>query len=210
MAPKVSAIDKARNDAAVSGLLQFQDDLQDMRESLDASKIASADISRGEAKAKQLDRSIISSQAKATSGGINTAKLSRDTGGVALSGRETTRVESKLKDASAIGTRAIKDNQRETSARSEEDIRKTMDKNKGAIFAIYNRALRANPALEGKVTVKLVIEPNGSVSSIALVLSELDDETLVRKLLGRIRLIRFPAQDVLRTTLNYSFDFLPY
>ncbi len=208
--PKVAAIDKARQDAAVSGLLQFQDDLQDMRDSLDASKVASANITRGEAKAKQLDRSVISSQAKAASGGINTAKLSRDTGGVALSGRETTRVDSKLKDASAIGTKALKDNVRETAARSEEDIRKVMDKNKGAIFAIYNRALRRNPALEGKVTVKLVIEPNGAVSAVTLVMTELNDKKLERKLLARIRLIQFPARAVLRTTLNYSFDFLPY
>ena len=207
---KVSAIDKARNDAAVSGLLQFQDDLQDMRETLDASKVASANITRGQAQAKQLDRSIISSQAKAASGGINVAKLSRDTGGVALSGRETTRVDSKLKDASAIGTQALEKDTREISARSEQDIRKVMDQNKGAIFAIYNRALRRNPALEGKVKVSLVIEPNGSVSSVALVLSELDDEALVRKLLARIRLIRFPSSTVLQTTLNYSFDFLPY
>jgi protein TonB len=111
---------------------------------------------------------------------------------------------------SASTTEAKKRQTRDKSARSEEDIRKVMDKNKGAIDAIYNRALRKNPTLEGKVVFKMVIEPNGRVSSASIVSSELEDPALERKLLSRIRLINFGAADVTQTTLNYSFDFLPF
>jgi len=85
-----------------------------------------------------------------------------------------------------------------------------MDKNKAAIFATYNRELRKNPTLEGKVVFKMVIEPNGRVSEASIVSSELDDPALERKLLARVRLINFGAKDVLQTTLNYAIDFLPY
>lgn len=206
--PPKPDVAKAREKAASSGLLQFQDDLMEMREALDASDIASANITRGAAEAEKLDRAMITSGAKATSGGISGAQVSRDTGGVAIAGRETTKVDSQL-SAGGTGVEAAQ-NRRETSGRSEEEIRRVMDKNKAAIFAIYNRALRQNPALQGKVVVKMMIEPNGSVSAASIVSSDLQDPELEGKILARLRLIRFSAADVTQTPLTYSFDFLPY
>lgn len=206
--PPKPDVAKAREKAAVSGLLQFQDDLMDMREALDASDIASANITRGAAEAEKMDRSMITSGAKSTSGGISSAAVSRETGGVALSGRETTKVDSKLA-AGGTEVKASKTN-RDVSGRSEEEIRRVMDKNKAAIFAIYNRALRQNPTLQGKVVVKMVIEPNGSVSAASVVSSDLNDPDLEGKIISRLKLIRFAADNVTQTSLNYSFDFLPY
>ncbi|MDN3638068.1 AgmX/PglI C-terminal domain-containing protein [Simiduia curdlanivorans] len=206
--PPKPDVAKAREKAAVSGLLQFQDDLMDMREALDASDIASANITRGAAEAEKMDRSMITSGAKSTSGGISSAAVSRETGGVALGGRETTKVDSKLA-AGGTEVKASKTN-RDVSGRSEEEIRRVMDKNKAAIFAIYNRALRQNPTLQGKVVVKMVIEPNGSVSAASIVSSDLNDPDLEGKILSRLKLIRFAADNVTQTSLNYSFDFLPY
>jgi protein TonB len=85
-----------------------------------------------------------------------------------------------------------------------------MDRNKGAIFAIYNRALRKDPFLEGKLVFEMVIDASGSVADIKLLSSELSDDDLTRKILSRIRLIRFEAKNVVTTRVNYSFDFLPY
>ena len=200
---------KAREKAAASGLLQFKDDLMEMRDTLDVTAVDSANVARGEAKAAQVDRSVVTSGAKVASGGINTAALSRDTGGVALSGRETTKVESNL--AKSTGTAAANSPTaaKEQADRSEEEIRKVMEQHKGAIFSIYNRALRQNAALQGKVVVKIIIESSGKISSASIVSSELQDPELEEKLIQRIRLISFPASNVARTTLNYSFDFLP-
>ena len=207
--PEKPNVAKAREKAAASGLLQFKDDLMEMRESLDVSAIDSANVARGEATAATVDRSMVTSGVTTASGGINTAALSRDTGGVALSGRETTKVESDL--AKSTGTTAADSGgqAQESAARSEEEIRKVMEQHKGAIFSIYNRALRQNPALQGKVVVKIIIESSGKISDVSIVSSELQDPDLEAKLLQRIRLISFPASNVARTTLNYSFDFLP-
>ncbi|WP_295800882.1 AgmX/PglI C-terminal domain-containing protein [uncultured Microbulbifer sp.] len=198
---------KAREKAANSGLMQLQDDLMDMRDSLDVSEVASANLASGVDSAQKVDRSMISDRSKVASGGINTGKLSRDTGGSALSGRETTRVE--VAEATAAAKSSGKQARRERGSRGEESIRQIMEANKGAIFAIYNRALRRDPTLAGKVTVKLVIEPNGAISAVTLVSSELEDSDLERKLLARIRLINFGAANVEKSTLNYSIDFLP-
>ena len=90
-----------------------------------------------------------------------------------------------------------------------EDIRREFDRNKGAIFAIYNRALRADPTLQGKVVLELVIDPSGAVQDIRVVASEFADEALVAKILKRIRLFNLGAQEVGTTTISYPVHFLP-
>ena len=204
----VDLVKKAKETAAVSGLLAFQDDLADMRDSVDVDSLSKKNLSRGEAEAAKIERSIITSKAKSGSGGIQTAALSRDTGGSALSGKETTKVSSSFdelaKKQGANAGSAI------SGGRSDESIRRIMDKNKGAIFAIYNRALRNNPALQGKFVFEMLVEPNGSITEVKLISSELNDPALERKILSRVKLIRFAAENAIKTRVNYSFDFLPY
>ncbi|WGL15598.1 AgmX/PglI C-terminal domain-containing protein [Microbulbifer bruguierae] len=199
---------KAREKAANSGLMQLQDDLMDMRDSLDVSAVANANSLASDASsAQKIDRSLISDKSKTSSGGINTGQLSRNTGGSALSGRETTQVE--VAEATQAAKSSSKEARQERGSRGEESIRQVMEANKGAIFAIYNRALRRDPTLAGKVTVQLVIEADGTISAVNLVSSELGNEDLERKLLARIRLINFGSANVEKSTLNYSIDFLP-
>jgi protein TonB len=205
---KKEAIKEAQKKAAVSGVLAFQDDLADMRDSLDMDSLANTDVTRNNAQAAKVERSIITSGAVASgSSGIKTSALSRDTGGQALSARETTRVESPV---NASAQSEVAGSSASMGGRSDQSIRRVMDKNKGAIFSIYNRALRKDPTLQGKLVFEMVIEPSGQVSEVKLLSSELGDEALTRKILSRIRLIRFEAADVITTRVNYSFDFLPY
>lgn len=203
----VKLVEKAK-EAAQAEINQFADALSDMRDSFDLSEV-NADLTQSTGEAAALDRSVITSGAKKGSGGINTNNLSRDTGGVALSGKVSTQVESKLESGDGSKPK-VELTPQERSSRSREEIRKVMDRNKSAIFGIYNRALRKNPALEGKVVFKLEIDSSGQVTNAEIVSSELDDPALERKLLARIRLINFGARDVLKTTLNYDMDFLPY
>jgi protein TonB len=202
-------VEQAREKARQSGVLQFSDDLAAMRDSVDISEVSNSDINRGKAEAAEVDRALIASRSNASSGGIDTSALSRDTGGLALSGRETTRVESKLAQAVAASSQRVSVPGREQLQRSDEEIRKIMDLNKSAIFAIYNRALRRDPTLEGRVIVKMVIEPGGVVSSVKIISSDLSHEDLESKVLARIRMIDFGTVEAGTTTVNYTFDFLP-
>jgi outer membrane biosynthesis protein TonB len=208
--PEQKKIDQARQKAAVSGLLQFQDDLAQMRDQVDMTTLSSAGLSRGETTSASIDRSVITSRSGKTSGGINAATLSRDTGGAALSGRETTRVSSEMAVATAKAASSTRSASGAQAMRGDEEIRKIMDRNKGAIFSIYNRALRKDPLLSGKMTVQMVINPSGQIAAVKILDSELGDTSLEQKLLARIRMIVFGAKSVASTTLNYSFDFLPY
>lgn len=206
-AVKKDKLEQAREVAAVAGVLAFKDDLSQMRDSLDLDAMPQTEMSRGQASAAKTERTVISNAVPADSGGINTAALSRDAGGPALSGQQTTRVQSAIastakKSAGSASARL--------GGRSDDAIRQVMDRNKGAIFAIYNRALREDPLLEGKLVFEMVIAASGEVAEVTLLSSELVNDDLTRKILSRIRMIRFDAQNVVSTRVNYSFDFLPY
>ena len=90
-----------------------------------------------------------------------------------------------------------------------EEIERVFDRNKGAIYALYNRALRQNPALEGKLVLRLTITPDGKVTSCEVVSSELGDPDLEQKLVQRVLLFQFDAKDVETITTTKPIDFFP-
>jgi protein TonB len=201
-------VNQARKVAETSGVLAFQDDLMEMRDSVDLDSLSQTQTRRGEESAQQVERSLITSGVAGSSGGIKTSALSRDTGGAALSSHEATKVSSTI--ARNTKSRASSGQSANLGGRSDESIRRVMDKNKGAIYSIYNRALRKDPLLQGKLVFEMLIDAGGSVTELKLLSSELSDEALSKKILSRIRLIQFGTEDAHPTRVNYSFDFLPY
>ena len=176
-------------------------------------------------------RALITSNATQGSGGINTAAYSRNTGGGGLVGRATTLVEGSIgggggggpggglgvggkgsgsgsgTGAGAGGTLAKSGSGK--ASRSIEEIKLVFERNKGAIYAIYNRALREDPALQGKVVLELKIAPSGEVTGCRVVSSELKAGELESKLLARIRAFDFGAKDVEQMVVTWPVDFLP-
>ncbi|MGB5324689.1 MAG: AgmX/PglI C-terminal domain-containing protein [Pseudomonadales bacterium] len=205
----VDAAKVARDKAAKTGVLAMADDLAAMRQMVDVNKVKVNTTASGGAVAKTTQRKLLTAKASSSVGGLGAAALSSNTAGVALSSRETTRVSAPSTGMDA-GAEESNEAYGDYSGRSSESVRRVMDANKGSIFSIYNRALRADGSLAGKVLFNMVIEPSGAISSISLVSSELADEALVSKILARIKLVNFGPEPVSQTKVNYSFDFLPY
>ena len=182
-------------------------------------------------------RNLITSNATGGSGGINTAAYSKNTGGGGLAGRSLTLVEGVIGGgggggAGGGGARGRGDGNGSgiggsggpggngaggnvtrggggKASRSIEDVRLVFERNKGSIYAIYNRALREEPSLQGKVVLKLTIAPDGSVVSCRIESSDLKTPELEAKLLARIRQFEFGAKDVNEMVVSYPVDFLP-
>jgi outer membrane biosynthesis protein TonB len=95
------------------------------------------------------------------------------------------------------------------ASRSLEEIRLVFERNKGAIYAIYNRALRDDPGLQGKLVLQLKIAPSGNLESVVVLNSELKSPELESKLLARIRSFDFGAKDVDTMVVSWPLDFLP-
>ncbi len=203
--PPVDALEQARKKASTAGLLSLQDSLADLRDQNVDELKGSTRLSNSGAESKKTERALITSKVGTGSKGINTSAMSRDAGSTQLSARTATEVKSTI-----VKTSLKKDPKAERNAsRSQEDIQIVFDKHKGAIFNIYNRALRQNPGLEGKVVFQLTIAPSGQVTAISVISSELGDQALESKLLARIKMINFGAKPVDSVTLTYPIDFLP-
>jgi TonB family protein len=155
------------------------------------------------------ERSLITSNVGASSGGINTAELSRNTGGSGIGSRTTTVVESPVEGFGPAGGAATRTGQSDLASRSREEIERVFDRNKGAIYSLYNRALRTDPTLQGKVVLRLTITPEGTVSFCEIVSSELGDPDLEQRLVQRVLLFQFEAKAVEAVTTTKPIDFFP-
>jgi TonB family protein len=195
---------------AQAALLPFTEDLAKLADSDILEKVADdRPLTTSVGEAARNERSMITSKVGAASGGINTASLSRNTGGTGLGGRTTTQIESPVSSVGEAGGGARRSGSSGKASRSREEIELVFDRNKGAIFALYNRALRADPTLEGKLVLRLTIEPSGAVTFCEVVSSELNDPELERRLVQRIKMFRFEEKDVEAITTTKPIDFFP-
>jgi len=196
----------ARKVAQSTGLVALSDELADLRDSFDLTSLKTRPLKKvGPRKQQTTEKStLLAQKAKQSSGGINTQKLTRSTTGSQLASRTTSNVTSTI----ASKTRNNRSAHR-AHARGEEEIERIFQQNKGAIFGLYNRALRKDPGLQGKVILELTIAPNGSVIKCRIISSELNNEKLEKRLIARIKLFKFAAKDVSQITITYPVDFLP-
>ena len=84
-----------------------------------------------------------------------------------------------------------------------------LERAKPALYAIYNRALREDPTLQGRVVLELTIAPGGAVTEAHFKSSELKAPALEEKLLARFRMLEFKPEEVATLTTTYPIDFLP-
>jgi periplasmic protein TonB len=213
--PPVDTTARARERARGAGVLQFASQLSALR---DNAEVAAGALDRaqtgtpGPGSAPVAERSLITSRVGAASGGINTAALSRNTGGGGLGGRATTVVESPVEGIGfgPAGGAVQRSGASNLASRGREEIERVFDANKGRIFTLYNRALRENPALQGKVVLRLTISPDGRVTFCEIVSSELNDAELERGLVQRVLQFQFePRDDIEAITTTKPIDFFP-
>jgi len=154
-----------------------------------------------------VSRNIISSKVGGTSGGISGPTSSGlAAGSGSLRGIYTTQVKDPNLGASGQATRSGGSGR---PSRSADEIALVFTKNKGAIDAMYARALRDAPALQGKVVLEITISPSGDITAARIISSELNDKEFESKLLARIRLFKFEAKDVATLTATKPIDFFP-
>jgi outer membrane biosynthesis protein TonB len=148
--PEPQSAAEARERASGAGVLAFREALSDLRQDDSLAKLEQQQLSTGGDTAAKTERAMVTSSAGKSSGGIDTAALSRDTagGGGRVAERKTTAVESTVGGAA---TARVSANTGLRATRTDEEIQLVFDRNKSAIYALYNRALRSNPALRGQM-----------------------------------------------------------
>lgn len=169
-------------------------------------------------------RALITSATGTGSGGIANAGISR--GGVGSgsgnsisgSGVATTVASSGIATAAKAAGRAVGGGGSGAGsgsgggrpARTDEDIQIVFDKYKAALYRIYNRELRNDPTLRGKMVLALTIEPDGSVSACRVQSTDMNSPALAAEIVERVKKFNFGAKEgVPPTKILYPIDFLP-
>lgn len=203
--PQVDRVAEARKKAASTGLLAFSDELADLRETPKLKQ--GKPLVKGAEAAKPRQRKVLTA-GPASSGGIDTSGLSAGVGRSELAGRQTTQVESPT-DLVAAAPAVAADKAGKKPSRTYEEVSLVFDRNKGAIYSLYSRALRKDPTLQGKVVLEITIDPSGKVTKCRIVSSELNNPALERKLVARVKMLNFGAREVETLVVTYPIDFLP-
>lgn len=89
-------------------------------------------------------------------------------------------------------------------------IKRTIHGKIGSIKRCYERALVKKPDLAGRLAVRFVVDPSGSVSSaVSAPQSTMPDPDVVSCVLAIFRGLAFPPHDGAPTAVMYPFDFRP-
>jgi protein TonB len=209
--PKVIDKTELAKKQAKNELNKIKDELADLRAALKPDQLASAKPLDAKVDGPaRADRSMITSNLTGGSSGINTAALSSGFGGGpgSLHGHSTMQGIQSFADGIRKGA-ATRSGSSGKASRSREEIEMVFDRNTAAIYALYNRALRDDPTLQGKVVVQLTIAPTGEVTDCKVLSSELKNDDLERKLVARIKMFKFEDKDVELITTTKPIDFFP-
>ncbi len=199
-----------RKKAAASGLLAMSDQLAELRDLDVKTNVDARSLNAGAGERTRVDRSILTAKVGAGSGGIAVGEVSKGFGGgsTGLKGHATAKVSAATTESSAAAE-AQRSGKSAKAARTREEIELVFDKNKSAIYSLYSRALRENPALQGKVVLEVTIAPSGEVTECRVISSELGDPELERKLVARVKMFRFDDRDVATMTTTKPIEFFP-
>ena len=199
-----------RKKAAASGLLAMTDQLAELRDLDVKTNVDARSLNAGAGERTRVDRSILTARAGTGSGGIAVGEVSKGFGGgsTGLKGHATAKVSAATTESGAAAE-AQRTGNSAKAARTREEIELVFDKNKSAIYSLYSRALRENPALQGKVVLEVTIAPTGEVTECRVISSELGDPELERKLVARVKMFRFDDRDVATMTTTKPIEFFP-
>lgn len=196
-----------------AGLMVFKQQLAALAQSqADPALGAQARINNADNSVGRPERAMLTSSAPGSSGGINLAAVSRGLGPGGGSERNAIRGGALTQAASGIGTGAAAS--RPVSGgpgpgRTDEEIQIVFDRHKSQLYRLYNVELRRDPTLQGKIILRLTIEPDGSVSLCMLHGSNMNAPDLATQVVERVKAFNFGAKVVPPVTIIYPIDFLP-
>ena len=215
-----SGAKKARKKAENVGVLAFKSSFADLIDETPVAKLGvesrlnkKAPQAAGQARAQ---RSLVALQGRGSSGGISNAAVSRNLGmggaggagnGDGIGKIGIARVESAVADL-AEEARPLSDGP--GPGRTDEEIQIVFDRYKATLYRIYNKELRKNPTLRGKMLMRIIIEASGEVSLCKVESTDLASPELVTMIVDRVKRFNFgPKDDVPPTEILYPIDFLP-
>jgi hypothetical protein len=196
-----------------AGLMVFKEQLAALANAkVNPALGAQASINNANSSVGTPERAMLTTSAPGTSGGINLAAVSRGLGPGGGSERNAIQGGALTQASSGIGTGTAA--ARPVSGgpgpgRTDEEIQIVFDRHKAQLYRLYNLELRRDPTLQGKIILRLTIEPDGSVSLCQLHATNMNAPDLAQQVVERVKTFNFGAKVVPPVTIIYPIDFLP-
>jgi len=196
-----------------AGLMAFKDRLAALADTkIDPALGAQAHINNANSSAGTPERAMLTTTAPGTSGGINLAAVSRGLGPGGGNERNAIRGGTLTQASSGLGS-AVAPSRPVSGGpgpgRTDEEIQIVFDRHKAQLYRLYNLELRRDPTLQGKIILRLTIEPDGSVSLCQLHSTNMNAPQLAEQVVARVKGFDFGAKAVPPVTIIYPIDFLP-
>lgn len=208
---KPNAKPKTGTQTGAQGMAALSKQLSSIRSSLDMSKLQKKNVVQSnDGQAKRSTRALLGKDnANRSSGGLKAAAISVNAKGATLAEHKGTDIESPLMAVLTPDRAEYQYDPNKNGMRDMESIRRVFERHKGAVYSLYNKALRADPELSGKFVFSLLINPDGSVANVKVVASDLGNKKLEQRFIKKIRTINFGANDVEPTPVEYTYAFIP-
>ncbi len=209
--PPVAPVVTPRQKAARSGVLAMSDELAALRNKTPKTGTTSGQdnvVSQGQTETAQPSTltANVTRGSKGIDGGVAHQSVLGATG---LPGRQDSRQGAGSREGRA-STRGRTSAPSPGAVRSEEEIQEVLDRNKGAMYALYNRELRKNATLQGKIVMSITIAPAGNVTRCVILSSELGAASLEQQLVALIKRIDFGNKPgVPAVTTKIPIEFFP-
>lgn len=203
--------EQAKKKAQTSGLAAMKDELFAMRDAFEVKPEAAQKLSKEKSTEVKVKRKLLAGAVNKQSEALSAMSVAQVVTSDELSTRNTQQIRLSEEEVLANTDVLIAEQLAETNSgqRSEMSLRRTLETHKSRLYARYNRALRKDPFLQGKVLFEIEIQPSGKISQVTIKSSELNNAKLERQLLMILRAITFPQEDVAVMVTIWVIDFLP-
>jgi hypothetical protein len=211
--PTEEPVKPAAEEPKPAGLLAFKQRLSALAQTqVDPALGAQAHINNADSSSGSPQRSMLSTTAPGSSGGINLAAVSSGLGAGGGAERGVIHGGGLTHATSGIGSGAAAS--RPVSGgpgpgRTDEEIQIVFDRHKAQLYRLYNLELRRDPTLQGKIILRLTIEPDGTVSMCQQQATNMNAPQLSAQVVERVKTFNFGAKSVPPVTIVYPIDFLP-
>jgi TonB family protein len=199
---------RARNVAKKSGLLAVANEMNELTDTRDIDVNIRTKVSNNKtnSKAAGYDAALIASATStATTNKVDEKKVIGELNKTDLQERNT----ASQTTAATERFESEKSTSAQGGGRTTDDVALVFNKNKTSLYSLYDRERRKNVGLKGRIVFQLTIAPNGKVTDVKVISSELNNPALEARIISRIKMFMFSPSTGGPITLNYPVEFLP-
>ncbi len=197
--------------SGVPNMATLSQQLSAMRNSVNVSRLQKKNVFvSSQGKVQKSSRALLGSKnANASSGGLKASDITVNAKGASLAAHKSAEVSSPIMAIELPDEAQYHYDPSKSGKRDMQSIRRTLERYKGVVYALYAKALRINPEIAGRFIFKFDVLPSGEMINLRIDSSELNDSVLEQEILNKIGQVNFGKEALSTTSVDYIYTFFP-